>query len=444
MDPNTARQMSNHSTPIQASAASPIHKTTNSTVLQASSCEDAWRVPDTAPEQRSPAKEKLKKEHQNQTKELESKAKEQEKPAVTKKSPVSPRKSNGVKKENFISKESVVKKKDTATTKTVPKTADSCNSCCFCNPELHKSSSNVRPVVCNYCSSTNASKTGTSKSKPDTSPSSTGTTKYYESLSKSDHVHTKIRSKDSDTVSTRCTKTNERIKRAYIPSDEGGDKPTKSTDSPVMSRRQNLKKDPRKTECHLNRPKETNHLPHRQFTTATDVHKEVITKPNQRFKTNSVREQKQKSTFRLPSPNAISVSSSTHDEQRPCSVESDSSSICSPVKNSYQILPMATSSASRWQNNKNPRFAPEHYCSSNRRKVASSSHYRHELEYQNSMNHFNNNHPAMNHNGYNNNNNNNFSSSQPPPLPAAASVPAGNFWRKNIRFVTSAIILANY
>uniref|UniRef100_A0A1B0GGZ6 Uncharacterized protein n=1 Tax=Lutzomyia longipalpis TaxID=7200 RepID=A0A1B0GGZ6_LUTLO len=46
---------------------------------------------------------------------------------------------------------------------------------------------------------------------------------YYEILSKSDHQHTQTKSKDPETISTRCVKTNERIQR-FVPSPEDSKK----------------------------------------------------------------------------------------------------------------------------------------------------------------------------------------------------------------------------
>ncbi|XP_055678113.1 uncharacterized protein LOC129786886 [Lutzomyia longipalpis] len=104
------------------------------------------------------------------------------------------------------------------------RTRDVCKDCCFCNPDLHKKTSpEDTSRSCHFCDK----KRRVSAKKADEEPQSGYETAkshhYYEILSKSDHQHTQTKSKDPETISTRCVKTNERIQR-FVPSPEDSKK----------------------------------------------------------------------------------------------------------------------------------------------------------------------------------------------------------------------------
>ncbi|GAB0097412.1 hypothetical protein DMENIID0001_130490 [Sergentomyia squamirostris] len=121
-------------------------------------------------------------------------------------------------------------------TKSSAKARDVCKDCCFCNPDLHKKTDDTSRS-CHFCDKKRH--LSDRKKAEDADPPQSGyeTAKshhYYEVLSKSDHQHTKTKSKDPDTVSTRCVKTNEKIQR-FIPSPEETKKGkiTRPKDTPV-------------------------------------------------------------------------------------------------------------------------------------------------------------------------------------------------------------------
>lgn len=211
-----------------------------------------------------------------------------------------------------------------------PKTSETCSSCCFCNPELHKHNGNP-PDSCFYCQAKahtpskhfpapptppniqmspippspktpimeltptptlqeiplpskknpepqpstpkpdNPSETTSGENIPGTSTTTTTSTSinglYTETTKKTDHTHTKTKTKTSDTVSTKCSKTNEKIKRSYVPS-TGPD-----SEHPLEELSKKLTRKKSETTV-LNRPKNINNL-HRPPTVVHTVQKEV-------------------------------------------------------------------------------------------------------------------------------------------------------------------------
>ncbi|XP_052566873.1 uncharacterized protein LOC120413947 [Culex pipiens pallens] len=211
-----------------------------------------------------------------------------------------------------------------------PKTSETCSSCCFCNPELHKHNGNP-PDSCFYCQAKahtpskhfpapptppniqmspippspktpifeltptptlqeiplpskknpepqpstpkpdNPSETASGENIPGTSTTTTTSTSinglYTETTKKTDHTHTKTKTKTSDTVSTKCSKTNEKIKRSYVPS-TGPD-----SEHPLEELSKKLTRKKSETTV-LNRPKNINNL-HRPPTVVHTVQKEV-------------------------------------------------------------------------------------------------------------------------------------------------------------------------
>ncbi|XP_062556383.1 uncharacterized protein LOC134221206 isoform X3 [Armigeres subalbatus] len=199
-----------------------------------------------------------------------------------------------------------------------PKTSETCSSCCFCNPELHKHNGNPSET-CFYCqakaqtpnklfpapptppniqmspvppspktpimeltptpslqeiplSLNNEPQPSKPRDPPppitpkrtlkqapvDPLPTpgiSTASTSinglYTETTKKTDHTHTKTKTKTSDTISTKCSTTNEKIKRSYVPST--GDSEKLEEVSKKLTRK--------KSETTvLNRPKHVNNL----------------------------------------------------------------------------------------------------------------------------------------------------------------------------------------
>ncbi|XP_021705942.1 uncharacterized protein LOC5567272 isoform X4 [Aedes aegypti] len=213
-----------------------------------------------------------------------------------------------------------------------PKTSETCSSCCFCNPELHKHNGNPSET-CFYCQAKAQTPSKTFPAPPtppniqmspvppspktpimeltptpslqeipipsnktpqpqkpqDPSPPnpskqtpkhvpvepipthgiSTASTSinglYTETTKKTDHTHTKTKIKTSDTVSTKCSTTNEKIKRSYVPST--GDSEKLEEVSKKLTRK--------KSETTvLNRPKHVNSL-NRASSVVHSVQKEV-------------------------------------------------------------------------------------------------------------------------------------------------------------------------
>lgn len=117
----------------------------------------------------------------------------------------------------------------------------------------------------------NPSETASGENIPGTSTTTTTSTSinglYTETTKKTDHTHTKTKTKTSDTVSTKCSKTNEKIKRSYVPS-TGPD-----SEHPLEELSKKLTRKKSETTV-LNRPKNINNL-HRPPTVVHTVQKEV-------------------------------------------------------------------------------------------------------------------------------------------------------------------------
>ncbi|XP_055547377.1 uncharacterized protein LOC129731420 isoform X2 [Wyeomyia smithii] len=331
-----------------------------------------------------------------------------------------------------------------ATSEDPPKTADTCSSCCFCNPEIHKNS--FKPSEgCFYCQ---AKAQTPSKSFPnpptppniqmspvppspktpimeltptptlqeipllprkpsqpekpqenpkpsptspkhdpkptpvttnsgvqttDTSGTSTGSTSinglYTETTKKTDHTHTKTKTKASDTVSTKCTTTNEKIKRSYVPSAAESDKLEE------ISKNSSTRKKSENTV--LNRPKNINNL-NRSAATVHSVQKEVKNElktpikvlPKTAKELSNRKERERKIDLNLPlethdlppkqnAPKAkttlgfenlaktLGGSTQSYDETTSSSSSMDSSPNSSPFKKCAAALPPAA----RWKHN---------------------------------------------------------------------------------------------
>lgn len=198
----------------------------------------------------------------------------------------------------------------------LPNSRDRCVDCCFCNPDLHRRDGASSAASCNFCNKQRLS----SKTR-ETETKSTNTARLYESLSKSDHTHIRTKSKESDTVSLKCTRTSSRIRR-FIPEDalngnvcgDIEEKPNKNRSSKV-----DLSKKPPKVPT----------------PPARKVHIETVSpshKPNA----------KTTSGIRLPSPFVTAISSQSYDSTS----SQCSSSSCSPGSpKKCPALPTG-----RWQN----------------------------------------------------------------------------------------------
>lgn len=217
-----------------------------------------------------------------------------------------------------------------------------CNDCCFCNPDLHKRSRSISRN-CSYCDRLNERWQATSPKatvKKDTlinKGTNTKPERFFETQSKTDHTHVRTRSKDSDTVSLKCTRINTKVRRLLTEDMVNGNvfenkehdqyeesvkcqkKATKPPRAPLIS--------PKQVSSTCTKDKQRN-------TTSTATH-------SPRSATNSVR---------LPSPfinNANSTSTQSYDSATSSSSQCSSSlSSAGPASPSKKItLPVA-----RWQN----------------------------------------------------------------------------------------------
>lgn len=189
------------------------------------------------------------------------------------------------------------------TTKTPPSVRDRCADCCFCNPNLHGS-----VTSCSYCQARRS--TAEPQKSQDTKSTNTSN-QFYEILSKTDHTHVRTKSKESDTVSLKCTKTNSKMRR-FIPEEDllnGND----NEDVEETQRR----------------------LPPKVPTSSPKVDK--------------VRKQ----DVRLPSPFVAKVSSSSYDSVTTSSCSSASSTSPSSPSKKCPPLPVA-----RWQQKSSPTAKP--------------------------------------------------------------------------------------
>lgn len=199
----------------------------------------------------------------------------------------------------------------------LPNSRDRCVDCCFCNPDLHRREGASSAASCNFCNKQRES----SKTR-ETETKSTNTARVYESLSKSDHTHIRTKSKESETVSLKCTRTNSRIRR-FIPDDalngnvceDVEEKPNKN-----RSAKPDLSKKPPKVPV------------------ISPARKVNIEKMSPIHKQNA----KTTSGIRLPSPFVTAISSQSYDSTS----SQCSSSSCSPGSpKKCPVLPTG-----RWQN----------------------------------------------------------------------------------------------
>lgn len=291
-----------------------------------------------------------------------------------------------------------------------------CSDCCYCNPQLHN---DPKSESCAYC----RNKTPDHEKIPDTPCSMHG---YYETLRKSNHVHTRIKSRESDTVSVKCTKTNERIKRTCCQNDC-------STSFPHQERVER-KVDPKGSKAGLSRPKDINNI--LRTTNVQKVEKEIHDKISRSPKLNKhhtitkqsllTKDTKPKE-IRLPSPyKGISSNSYESTSDSSCSLT------CSPTKKttlpqahwqqSHTNLPSKSKNHAKAKTTSNtlPRASrtnnshyhttapstPEHKLTAkhNTRMYEENLDNRH-FDHHHDHNYTNNHHPQMNNNNNNENEN---------------------------------------
>lgn len=204
-----------------------------------------------------------------------------------------------------------------------------CSDCCYCNPLLHNDPNN-KAESCIYCR--NKTPNVDQETIPDTPCSLHG---YYETMKTSNHVHTRIKSRESDTVSVKCTKTNERIKRTCCPNDCST---TFTTEKPER------KVDPKGSKAggHLSRPKDINNI--LRTTNVQKVEKEIhdrisrspkMSKHHPSISKQSLIKDTKPKEIRLPSPYKC-ISSNSYESTS----DSSCSLTCSPTKKT--TLPQAT------------------------------------------------------------------------------------------------------
>ncbi|KAG4066145.1 hypothetical protein HA402_010347 [Bradysia odoriphaga] len=207
--------------------------------------------------------------------------------------------------------------KNTKMEEALPNSRDRCSDCCFCNPDLHRRDGASSAASCNFCN-----KRRESSKNRETGTKSTNTARAYESLSKSDHTHIRTKSKESDTVSLKCTRTSSRIRR-FVPDDALNGNLCENVEeksSKNRSTKPDLSKKP---------PKAPNISPARKVNTES---MSPSHKPNARTT----------SGIRLPSPFVTAISSQSCDSTS----SQCSSSSCSPGSpKKCPVLP-----SGRWQN----------------------------------------------------------------------------------------------
>lgn len=235
-------------------------------------------------------------------------------------------------------------------------TRENCDDCCFCNPKLHRkgTGSSTANQSCKFCKkkeSERPSTESTSRTKTDDDYRSNLT---YELLSKSDHTHTKTKIHDSDVTSTKCKKSNEKIKRKFLPDPHklhvGSPYSAKSNIS--SSSHESLKRTPSPSN-RTSKPKQLNRSTRESNTIPRTKSLQSIQKTedlnSSSFRnTNEKNSNKSKSqNLRLPSPYATTELSS-HKDYDSSSV-SDMSMLggVSPKHNQYNEL--AHTAANRWR-----------------------------------------------------------------------------------------------
>lgn len=207
--------------------------------------------------------------------------------------------------------------KETKMEESLPNSRDRCVDCCFCNPDLHRRDGASSAASCNFCNKRKVS----SKSR-ETETKSTNTARVYESLSKSDHTHIRTKSKDSDTVSLKCTRTSSRIRR-IIPDDALNGNLCENVDEKTNKNRST------KADHFKKPPKAPNISPARKVNTDS-------MSPSHKLNARTT------SGVRLPSPFVTAISSQSCDSTS----SQCSSSSCSPGSpKKCPVLP-----SGRWQN----------------------------------------------------------------------------------------------
>ncbi|XP_063709320.1 uncharacterized protein LOC134837858 [Culicoides brevitarsis] len=275
-----------------------------------------------------------------------------------------------------------------------------CSDCCYCNPLLH---TDPNKTECIYCRNKTPN---VEETVPETPCSVHG---YYETMKKSNHIHTRIKSRESDTVSVKCTKTNERIKRTCCQNE---------CQAPSVEKQETRKIDPKGSKAGLSRPKDINNI--LRTTNVQKVEKEIhdkISPKKHSVKQSIVKEQKPKE-IRLPSPYKC-ISSNSYESTS----DSSCSLTCSPTKKTtlpqahwQQNIPLKSKTITKSQKivtNSLPRTSraslyqhatsPEHKLTTNNKNLHDSRHHSDNLD--TNANHYGgNHHPTTNNNNNNENN----------------------------------------
>lgn len=211
-----------------------------------------------------------------------------------------------------------------------------CNDCCFCNPNLHSRDGAISAQSCSYCNQQRQSARPITPPPKTQETRSTNTTHFYETLSKTDHTHVRTRSKDSDTVSLKCTRTNSKLRR-FIPDDtvSGNAFDDLTAASSVATAKEKLSHWSKNASSHDNLPQKPPKAP-----------AALPTKKGRSVLEDAKTSQKTGGHVRLPSPFTGIVSSSrSYDSASSSSQCSSSSSSPSNPSKKCPALPVA-----RWQN----------------------------------------------------------------------------------------------
>lgn len=225
-----------------------------------------------------------------------------------------------------------------------------CSDCCFCNPDLHKRSRSISSA-CSYCDRLNDRwKTTSPRDNSDllrNKSTNTQPLKYMETQSKTDHTHIRTRSKDSDSVSLKCTKINTKLHR-ILPEDIFNEmfndtEKDKEDITDLRTKNSNKYGKPPKDPAIISPPKVASPVAERK-TKAT----ESMTK-TPRSATKS---------FRLPSP-FINNANSTYAHSYDSLTSTSSSSPCSSSISSSPDIPNKTYSTIPLTRNQNQTAARE-------------------------------------------------------------------------------------
>lgn len=239
---------------------------------------------------------------------------------------------------------------------------ENCDDCCFCNPKLHRNSTNnsTANMSCKFCKKKeserpNTESTSRTKTDDDYRPNLT-----YEMLSKTDHTHTKTKIHDSDVTSTKCTKSNEKIKRKFLPDPHklhtGSPYSAKSNIS--SSSNESLKRTPSpstrsgKTTKHINRPtnREANQIPRTKSLQSIQKTDDLsVTNPSFRNKNEKNSKKSKSQNFRLPSPYVTTDGITSHKDYDSSSVSDMSLLAPSPQHHPNNNNAVAQTAANRWR-----------------------------------------------------------------------------------------------